>query len=364
VVSARELDAMTRALDLAARGPATGPNPRVGCVLLAPDGHVLAEGYHRGAGTAHAEVDALQQLRGSADGATAIVTLEPCAHTGRTGPCSQALLAAGVVRVVVATADPNPQAAGGIAELAAHGVDVEVGVLEERARALNERWSTAVGRGRPWVTWKFAATLDGRSAAADGTSRWITAADARADVHRLRSEHDAVLVGTGTALTDDPSLTVRRDGVVTGPQPLRVVAGFRDLPAHSRLLDDAAETLHVRSRDPHTVLAELARREVRSVFLEGGPTLAAEFFARGLVDEVVGYLAPALLGSGTSAVGDLGIRGMPDIARLQITSVAVIGEDVRLVARPRARPAAVPHPTDRSVQEFEFEEVVGVHRDR
>ncbi|NAZ88631.1 bifunctional diaminohydroxyphosphoribosylaminopyrimidine deaminase/5-amino-6-(5-phosphoribosylamino)uracil reductase RibD, partial [Kineococcus indalonis] len=203
---------MRRALQLAALGPATGPNPRVGCVLIDDAGRPLAEGHHRGAGTAHAEAAALADLaaRGlSARGATAVVTLEPCTHTGRTGPCAQALLAAGVRRVVVADTDPNPAAAGGAALLAAAGVEVETGLLAGQARALNERWATAVGRGRPWVTWKFAATLDGRSAAADGSSRWITSAAARADVHRLRAEHDAVLVGTGTALADDPALTVR-----------------------------------------------------------------------------------------------------------------------------------------------------------
>jgi diaminohydroxyphosphoribosylaminopyrimidine deaminase/5-amino-6-(5-phosphoribosylamino)uracil reductase len=357
---------MRRALELAERGPATGPNPRVGCVLLAPDGSTLAEGHHRGAGTPHAEAAALQALGGSALGATAVVTLEPCAHTGRTGPCSQALLSAGVSRVVVATADPNPRAAGGNAELAAHGVEVEVGLLGEESRALNERWATAVGRGRPWVTWKWASTLDGRSAAADGSSRWITSAAARADVHRLRAEHDAVLVGTGTALADDPSLTVRRDGVVTGPQPLRVVAGLRELPLGSRLLDADAPLLHVRTRDPHTVLAELARREVRSVLLEGGPALAAAFYAAGFVDEVVCYLAPALLGAGTPAVGDLGIRSMPDIARLRPTAVDVVGDDVRVVARPVAHPVTPAFPPQFQPSQFthEFEEAFGVHRDR
>ncbi|MFD0481152.1 bifunctional diaminohydroxyphosphoribosylaminopyrimidine deaminase/5-amino-6-(5-phosphoribosylamino)uracil reductase RibD [Kineococcus sp. GCM10028916] len=359
---AAELAAMRRALELAARGPTHGPNPRVGCVILAPDGTTLAEGYHHGAGSPHAEVVALQALSTSAVGAIAVVTLEPCNHTGRTGPCSRALLAAGITRVVVATPDPNPHAAGGIAELAAHGVDVEVGLLGEESRALNERWATAVGRGGPWVTWKWASTLDGRSAAADGTSRWITSAPARADVHRLRAEHDAVLIGTGTALADDPSLTVRRDGVVRGPQPLRVVAGLRDLPPGARLLDGDADLLHVRTRDPHVVLAELAAREVRTVLLEGGPALAAAFLVAGLVDEVVCYLAPALLGAGPAAVGDLGIRGMPDIARLRTTSVDLVGDDVRIVARPLGRD--VPPQFQPSQTSHELQEAFGVHRDR
>ncbi len=358
--AAHELRAMRRALQLAAQGPRTGPNPRVGCVLLAPDGRVLAEGFHRGAGTPHAEAAALAALpEGAARGATAVVTLEPCTHTGRTGPCSRALLAAGVTRVVVADTDPNPRAAGGAAELAAHGVDVETGLLAQESRALNERWATAVGRGRPWVTWKWAATLDGRSAAADGSSRWITSAASRADVHRLRAEHDAVLVGTGTALADDPALTVRADGrEVEGPQPLRVVAGLRELPAGARLRDERARLLHVRSRDPHAVLAALAEQEVRTVLLEGGPTLAAAFAAAGLVDEVVCYLAPALLGAGPAAVGDLGVWSMPDIARLDLRSVQRTGDDVRLVARP------VPSGVWSADPAQPVKEATGVHRDR
>ena len=352
---------MRRALELAARGPGTGPNPRVGCVLLTRAGDVLVEGFHAGAGTPHAEAAALAALAdagGTAAGATAVVTLEPCDHHGRTGPCSAALLAAGVGRVVVATADPNPQAAGGLARLAAHGVDVEVGLLGEESRALNERWTTAVGRGRPWVTWKWAATLDGRSAAADGTSRWITSAQARADVHRLRADHDAVLVGTGTALADDPSLTVREQGAdVPGRQPLRVVAGRREVPPGARLRDGRAEFVHVRSRDPREVLAHLADREVRTVLLEGGPALAAAFVAAGLVDEVVCYLAPALLGAGPTAVGDFGATSMTGIARLRLHEVTRVGDDVRLVARPAPAPAPVP-----STQQFE--EAHRVHRDR
>jgi diaminohydroxyphosphoribosylaminopyrimidine deaminase/5-amino-6-(5-phosphoribosylamino)uracil reductase len=191
-----EVSAMRRALGLAVTpGVPTGPNPRVGCVLLGPDGAVLAEGYHRGAGTAHAEVDALSRAGAAARGATAVVTLEHCDHTGRTGPCSLALLDAGVARVVYGQADPNPVAAGGAARLRTAGVDVEGGLLADQAAAVNEAWTVAVSRGRPYVTWKTATTLDGRTAAADGTSGWITGPAARGDVHRLRSEVDAVADG-------------------------------------------------------------------------------------------------------------------------------------------------------------------------
>src|SRR6201996_8178695 len=216
--------AMRHALDLASRGPATGPNPQVGCVLLNDAGDIVAEGWHRGAGTPHAEVDALSKVS-DARGLTAVVTLEPCNHTGRTGPCAQALINAGVKRVVIAVDDPTPVAAGGSATLRGAGVHVETGVRRREAQQGNIAWLTAVRRGWPYLTWKFAATLDGRSAAADGTSQWITSAPARTDVHTLRSTMDAIMVGAGTVIADDPQLTVRdlRDGTLAIKQPLRVV---------------------------------------------------------------------------------------------------------------------------------------------
>src|SRR3954463_13819834 len=279
--SADERAAMRRALTLAASdGVPLGPNPRVGCVLLDTEGRTIAEGHHRGAGTPHAEVDALAQVGGSAPGATAVVTLEPCNHTGRTGPCSQALLAAGVRRVVIAQRDLNPVAVGGADTLRAAGVEVETGLLADEARALNRVWTFAVEHGRPFVTWKLAATLDGRSAAADGTSRWISSPAARRDTHRLRSLCDAIVVGTGTVLVDDPRLTVRDEDDEDLPrerQLLRAVMGLRDVPATARVLDDAAETVLLRPRDPHEALAALRGRDRQHVFLEGGPTLAQAF---------------------------------------------------------------------------------------
>ncbi|MFN8170009.1 MAG: bifunctional diaminohydroxyphosphoribosylaminopyrimidine deaminase/5-amino-6-(5-phosphoribosylamino)uracil reductase RibD [Candidatus Nanopelagicales bacterium] len=330
-----ELAAMRRALELAATpGVPLGPNPRVGCVLLAPDAAVVAEGFHRGAGTPHAEVDALSRAGDRARGATAVVTLEPCDHTGRTGPCSEALLAAGVARVVVAQLDPNPVAAGGARRLRAAGVEVETGLLAAQAEALNPAWTFAVTHGRPFVTWKTASTLDGRIAAADGTSRWITSAEARAEVHGLRASVDAVVVGTGTVLADDPHLAVRRDGeVAPGAQPLRVVVGLRDVPPTARVLDDAAPTLHLRTHDPVEALADLHAREVRHVLLEGGPTLAAAFVRAGVVDAVRWYVAPALLGSGAAALGDAGMSTIAQALRLQVTDVARVGADVRIDAR-------------------------------
>lgn len=342
MASTLEVTAMRRALGHAAEGPVHGPNPRVGCVVLDPAGAVVGEGHHRGAGTAHAEVVALAAAGTRARGATVVVTLEPCNHTGRTGPCTAALLAAGVARVVIGADDPNPVAAGGARALRAAGVQVETGVLADGSTALNRYWDFAVRAGRPFVTWKFAATLDGRSAAADGSSRWITGEPARADVHARRAGADAVLVGTGTVLADDPQLTVRDPaGAPVARQPLRVVLGRRRPPPAARVLDGAADTLLLDHRDPALALKQLHEREIRHVWLEGGPTVAAAFWRAGLVDEVLGYLAPALLGAGTAAVAELGISSIGAAARLVPTDVRRIGDDVLVVAVPR-RPAADP----------------------
>lgn len=346
--NAAERTAMRRALELAATpGVPLGPNPRVGCVLLAPDGEVVAEGYHRGAGTPHAEADALARAGDRALGATAVVTLEPCNHTGRTGPCAQALIRAGVARVVYAQADTNPVATGGGRSLRAAGVDVEGGLLVGEARALNREWTFAVEHGRPFVTWKFATTLDGRSAAADGTSRWVSSPAARRDTHRLRALCDAILVGTGTVLVDDPQLTVRDAEdrpLPRGRQLLRAVMGLREIPAGARVLDEAADTVVLPTRDPHEALATLFARDRQHVLLEGGPTLAAAFLTAGLVDEVVTYVAPMLLGAGRNAVADLGITTISDAHHLDVTDVTVLGEgaetNVRLTMAPRTAHAA------------------------
>lgn len=331
-----EVAAMRRALHLATDPTVPhGPNPRVGCVLLSDDGTTLAEGYHRGAGTPHAEVDALRAAGQRARGATAVVTLEPCAHTGRTGPCASALVEAGVRRVVYAQADTNPVAAGGAHLLRTAGVDVEGGVLAEEAERVNVEWTLATSRGRPFVTWKMAATLDGRAAAADGSSQWITSPQARADVHAWRARVDAVLVGTGTVLADDPRLTVRQDGVERpGPPPLRVVMGRRPLPATAHVLDSSAPTLVLRTHDPHEALAALWHRDVQHVYLEGGPTLAGAFVGAGLVDRVVAYYAPRLLGGGLSALGDAGVSTLRDAPSYTMADVVRIGPDIRVTAYP------------------------------
>lgn len=326
-------ESMRRALELAVLGPPADPNPRVGAVIIDAAGRVVGEGFHRGAGTAHAEVVALAKAGGGAAGGTLFVTLEPCNHTGRTGPCSRALLDAGVARVVYGQNDPSPEAGGGAGTLRAAGVTVEGGLLAEETRVLNRAWAFAMTHGRPWVVWKFAATLDGRSAAADGTSQWITGPAARRDVHDLRAESGALLVGTGTVLADDPSLTVRHpDGSLRERQPLRVVMGRRAVPTTSRVLDDAAPTLQLRDRDPAAAVQALAERSIRQIWLEGGPTLAAAFVAAGLVDEVVAYLAPALLGVGRSAVADLGVSTISGAVRLDVLDITTIGPDIRVRA--------------------------------
>ncbi|HEX6151245.1 bifunctional diaminohydroxyphosphoribosylaminopyrimidine deaminase/5-amino-6-(5-phosphoribosylamino)uracil reductase RibD [Nocardioides sp.] len=321
-----ERDAMRRALVLAGSpGVPLGPNPRVGCVLLAEDGTEVAEGFHRGSGTPHAEAAALAVAGEAARGCTAVVTLEPCNHTGRTGPCAPALIDAGVRRVVYAQPDTNPLASGGAVALRDAGLEVEGGLLLDEARALNRAWTFAVEHGRPFVTWKFAATLDGRSAAADGTSRWVSSRAARLDTHRLRGECDVMLVGANTVVVDDPELTVRDEVDQPLPvQPLRVVMGERSLDPGRRVFNDRAETLHLRTRDPHEVLATLYARDLRHVFLEGGPTVASAFLRAGLVDEVVAYVAPMLLGAGSAAVADLGIHAISDALHLRVIDVTVL----------------------------------------
>jgi diaminohydroxyphosphoribosylaminopyrimidine deaminase/5-amino-6-(5-phosphoribosylamino)uracil reductase len=330
--------AMRRALELAASpGVPLGPNPRVGCVLLGPDGSEIAEGFHRGAGTPHAEAAALAEAGDAARGATAVVTLEPCNHTGRTGPCAEALVKAGIERVVFAQPDPNPVAAGGAEALRAAGIGVEMGLLEREARQLNRAWTFALEHGRPFVTWKLAATLDGRSAAADGSSKWITNEASRRDVHRLRGECDAIVIGTGTALRDDPELTVRDALDVPLPrelQPLRVIVGSREIPPGRRTNNDAAETIQLRDENPQEVLQSLRSRGCQHVFLEGGPTLAAAFLGARLVDEVVAYVAPKLLGSGRNAVeGDFG-GSIQDALDLDVEDITTFGDNVRITGRP------------------------------
>ena len=356
-ITSAEQAAMRRALALAATpGVPTGPNPRVGCVLLDADGRtVAAEGWHRGAGSPHAEVDALTAgRRRRRAGRTAVVTLEPCNHVGRTGPCSQALVDAGVRRVVYAQRDPNPVAAGGAATLRAAGVEVEGGLLEDEARAVNREWTFAMDHGRPFVTWKFATTLDGRSAAADGTSRWVSSRAARVDTHRLRALCDTILVGTNTIDVDDPLLTVRDDDDrPLARQPLRAVMGLRDLPADRRVFDDSAPTVHLRTQRPGEGprRALLARPPAR---LPRGRADAGRGVPRGRPGRRGRRLRRTDAAGGRPvAVGDLGITTIADALHLDVTDVTVLepaepGDDlnVRLTASGRGgrpEPLETPH---------------------
>lgn len=337
-----ERAAMEQALQLARRG-VRGANPLVGAVILDPSGDVLASGFHRGAGTAHAEADALASAAAAGidvDGATMVVTLEPCNHTGRTGPCSQAILRSGIARVVYAAADTNDDAAGGAAALTAGGVEAEGGLLADESRDLNARWAAAMATRRPFVTVKTAQTLDGRTAAADGTSQWITSPEARADAQDLRRRVDAVLAGTGTIQADNPRLTARNpDGSAAEKQPLRVVMGHTPVPAEAAVRGTDGRFVQIPTHDPAVVLAELYARGVRHVMVEGGGTVAGAFLRAGLADELVAYTAPALLGAGTAAFAGLGIASMARIQRWRWDpagggAAVPVGPDLRLHLEP------------------------------
>lgn len=301
-----------------------GGNPRVGCVIVDAQGAVVGGGYHRGAGSPHAEVVALADAGDAASGATAVVTLEPCRHTGRTGPCTLALIEAGVTRVVYAVDDAGDESSGGAQVLRDAGIEVIHGVEADDARWLVRAWFHSLELGRPWVTLKSAVSLDGRVADVTGGPTPITGSPARAQAHEWRSRVDAIIVGTGTVLADDPSLTARAStGEVLDRQPLRVVVGRRSIDPAARVLSADAPTLHLTTRDPREVLARLHERDVQHVLLEGGPTLAAAFFEAGVVDEILWFIAPVLLGEGPISLPPLRQGIDVDVRRVQ-----VVGEDV------------------------------------
>lgn len=308
----------------------TYPNPPVGAVILNAGGDVVGVGATQPAGGPHAEVLALAAAGKQACGGTAVVTLEPCNHHGRTPPCVDALLAANIANVIYAVADPNPVAAGGARRLDEAGLGVTGGVCaDEVAGGPLREWLHRQRTGRPHVTWKFATSIDGRSAAADGSSQWITSAPARADLHLRRAAADAIVVGTGTVLADDPSLTARLpDGSLAPHQPLRVVVGEREIPAESLVLSDDSLTLTLHTRDPREVMAALGDRT--DVLLEGGPTLAGAFLRAGLVDRILAYVAPILLGGPVTAVDDVGVANIAGALRWRYDGVQQIGPDLLL----------------------------------
>jgi diaminohydroxyphosphoribosylaminopyrimidine deaminase/5-amino-6-(5-phosphoribosylamino)uracil reductase len=367
-----DLRYMARAIELARLGLyTTHPNPRVGCVLVR-DGAVVGEGWHRKAGEPHAERNALAAAGDKARGATAYVTLEPCSHHGRTPPCADGLIEAGVARVVAAMLDPNPVVAGqGMARLAQAGIDTHSGVLESEATALNPGYLKRMHTGRPYVRCKLAMSLDGRTAMASGESKWITGEEARRDVQRLRARSDAILTGIGTVLADDPSMNVRLgpeelSGVETAHylcQPLRVVLDSQlRLPVSARMLSLPGRTLVLTAADPQhgaalsatgaevvslpamgdgidlgAVLDELGQRQINEVLIEAGPTLAGAALAAGLIDELVIYLAPHLMGDAARGLFHLpGVAHMAERIALSIDDIRAVGGDWRISARPVA----------------------------
>jgi len=340
---------MMEAMALAA-GRHPHPNPRVGAIVLDADGAVAGRGAHVRPGTPHAEVLALAEAGGAARGGTVIVTLEPCAHEGRTPPCTRALLAAGIARVVVGALDPDPRVSGtGVEELRTAGVDVQVGVPGIDAEAVDPGYFHHRRTGRPRVTLKTAATLDGQSAAADGTSQWITSVEAREDAHRLRARSDAVLVGAGTVLADDPRLTVRLDGH-DGPQPRPVVVlGARSVEASRRVFErdpivysPAAVGLpgevHALPGDGGVdlaaMVADLGGRGIVDLLVEGGPTVAGAMTRRGLVDRFVFYLAGSIAGGIGRPMLAGAFESLGDLRPVRVTSVAHVGPDLRIEAVP------------------------------
>ncbi len=356
--------AMRDALELAAQAIGLcDPNPRVGCVILASDGRVIGRGHTQHAGGAHAEVMALRDAAGrgeTAVGATVVVTLEPCSHHGRTPPCCDALVAAGVARVAMAIEDPNPLVAGqGAGRLRAAGIEVTTGPLGEESRELNIGFFSRMQRARPWVRLKAAVSLDGRTALLNGASQWITGEAARTDGHAWRKRAGAVLTGVGTVLDDNPRLDVRH--VATARQPLRVVVDSRlDTPPSARILDapgntllycaepDAAKRAALEARgaeiapmpganakvDLAAMLADLARRGINELHVEAGHKLNGSFVREGLVDEFLIYMAPKLLGSGRELAAFGPLERIDDGVALRFASVTTVGDDIRILARP------------------------------
>lgn len=359
--SATDHEMMARALRLAERGAyTTKPNPMVGCVLV-KDGEVIGEGWHQRAGGPHAEVLALEAAGKSSKGATAYVTLEPCPHTGKTGPCADALIQAGVARVVGALRDPHPHVdGGGFQRLREAGIEVQSGLMETQARTLNRGFLSRIERGRPWVRVKLASSLDGRSALASGDSKWISGEPSRADVQRWRARSGAIMTGAGTVLVDDPRLTVRLGDDTPFVPPLRVVLdpGLATV-ARGRVREGDAPTLYIHAPDARlprgfetqhvhapvrygrfdldAVLRILADRGINEVQVEAGATLAGALLSAALVDELLLYIAPVMLGAKARPLFDgLHIDEMTERLHLRVVETRRIGEDVRLLLQPDA----------------------------
>ena len=306
----------------------TGSNPIVGAVVLSPAGEIIGEGFHKSG--PHAEVIALEQAADLANGATLYVTLEPCNHQGKTGPCTEAIIKAGIAKVVYAVREPNPLASGGAKALEAAEIEVVfIGEVSEIDYS-NRAWLYKIKNGRPYFIWKIATTLDGRTAAIDGSSKWITGPDSRAEVSKLRSESSAILVGTATALADNPNLIPRDIETTKETNPVRIVMGLREIPSEFNLHDDAAETVFLKSHDFSELLKLCADRDFNQVFVESGSELGTALLKAGLIDELVIFQAASLLGSGLSFVGDLGATNIKEKMEFVIRDVAQFGNDLKI----------------------------------
>jgi diaminohydroxyphosphoribosylaminopyrimidine deaminase/5-amino-6-(5-phosphoribosylamino)uracil reductase len=328
--------AMLRALELAALSPIYGENPQVGAVLINDAGEIVAEGWHKGAGTPHAEIDALKNLAAkgiSGAGLTAVVTLEPCNHTGKTGPCSQALVEAGVKKVVFGTYDPGKTEGGGRFTLEEAGIEVISDILRDECVQLIAPWFTNKFEQRPYVVIKWAASVDGRTAAADGASKWITGAEAREDVHARRAASQAIMVGTNTVELDDPELTARKpDGSLYENQPLRVIVGERELQASARVFNSDSETIRFETHDLKLVMQQLFERGIRQVFVEGGAQFESALIAAGLADEFLIYVAPKLIGGPATAIRDIQVASIDQAINLDFIETKKLGADILIRA--------------------------------
>jgi len=329
--------AMQRAIALAEKGLGkTAPNPIVGAVIIDAAGNVVGEGFHdRVNSPDHAEVVAIKAAGNKSVGATIVVTLEPCNHTGTTGPCVQVIIDAGITTVVFAVTDPNESAAGGAAALRAAGITVVEGVLKDEAAFSNRAWLMKIRKNRPFFTWKVAATLDGKVAAADGTSQWISNELSRADVQMLRRQADAILVGTNTVITDNPHLIPRGDFPGYGANPIRVICGEQELPTDAKVFDDAAKTVVVKSKDLDVLVEKLNELGINHVFVEAGPTLGSAMLDGCLLDELIMYQAPTLLGTGKHFFAFDYPTTITDQMRMDHLSTQVLDGDVKSVYRIR-----------------------------
>ena len=317
--------AMAHAIDCARLGLGkTYPNPIVGAVITNASGELLSEGFHQGGD--HAEVIALNAAKELPAGSIIYITLEPCNHHGKTPPCVDAIIKSGIKKVVYAVSDPNPVAAGGAERLREAGIEVQSGIGEMQARLENRAWLTKIKKGRPRITWKIAATMDGRVAASDGSSKWITGELARADVARMRSQADGIVTSTATVIADDPAMTSKG----FGKNPVRIVMGSRETQAKTQIMDGAAETLLIKSRDFKDLIALANERGFNQLLIESGPTLGTALVREDLIDEIVLFQAPKFLGSGAPAIGDLGITNISEALDFEISDVEMIGSDLKI----------------------------------